>query len=367
MSNHASRARSPRRLGAALAAMALLAAGCGTDALDSTDSGSTSPSIAGTALVSIGAGLSGEAGLSATQYGVGLANVAVLAFDSSGRLWAGTADYADDGTDGVYVVTAAGATPTKVIAGEHTVLGLLWVGNELFVASKASVVAYSGFDGTSFASHRTVIAFPSDVGEVNALALSASGRIVVGVSSSCDACTPTEKYSAGIMSFLPDGTDLQVYASDIRAAVGLAFYPGTDTLLATMNQRDDLGDATPGDWLSVVSEGQSWGFPDCYGQGGSCATEPGPIAVLDKHAAVSDVAVVTGQLGTSVGDAAIVAEWATGKLLAVSLDPSDLAATSTATVFLTGVAKPVAVVVGPDGALYTGDWASGTLYRIAAA
>ena len=37
----------------------------------------------------------------------------------------------------------------------------------------------------------------------------------------------------------------------------------------TMNQRDDLGIRTPGDWLAVVRQGQSWGFPECYGQGGT--------------------------------------------------------------------------------------------------
>ena len=29
-----------------------------------------------------------------------------------------------------------------------------------------------------------------------------------------------------------------------------------------------------------------------------------------------------------------------------------------------GVKSPVAVVVGPDGAVYIGDWATGTVYRI---
>jgi len=32
---------------------------------------------------------------------------------------------------------------------------------------------------------------------------------------------------------------------------------------------------------------------------------------------------------------------------------------------LTGVGQPVAVVTAPDGALIVGDWASGTIYRIA--
>ena len=42
-----------------------------------------------------------------------------------------------------------------------------------------------------------------------------------------------------------------------------------------MNQRDDLGCRTPGDWLAVVRPGQDWGFPSCYGQQTQrCAVTP---------------------------------------------------------------------------------------------
>jgi len=87
-----------------------------------------------------------------------------------------------------------------------------------------------------------------------------------------------------------------------------------------MNQRDDLGASTPGDWLSLVREGEDWRFPGCYGQGGSaCAGVPQPTAVLDKHAAVGAVTIVTGQLGRSIGTAALVPEWASAKVQRVAL------------------------------------------------
>ena len=71
----------------------------------------------------------------------------------------------------------------------------------------------------------------------------------------------------------------------------------------TINQRDDLGALTPGDLLAQIDEGQNWGFPACWGQGGAaCAGVPDPVAVLDKHAAVGSVAIITGQLGAAVGD-----------------------------------------------------------------
>ena len=154
-------------------------------------------------------------------------------------------------------------------------------------------------------------------------------------------------------------------ASGIRAPVGLAYLPGTDDLFVSMNQRDDLADATPGDWLGLVKAGQDWGFPDCYGQADAvCADAPDPVAVLDKHAAASGVALLPDGLGTIHGPVALVAEWATGTVLKVALTTDGSTWTGTASPFLTGIKNPVAVAVAPDGSILVGDWASGTIERI---
>ena len=106
----------------------------------------------------------------------------------------------------------------------------------------------------------------------------------------------------------------------IRAPFGLAFYPGTNHLLATLNQRDDLGTKTPGDWLALVRDGDDFGFPTCYGQvAAGCSGVPAPLAVLDPHAAAGGLAIVRRQLGPALGPAALVAEWSLGKVLRVPL------------------------------------------------
>jgi glucose/arabinose dehydrogenase len=365
---------------AVVLAVALLAAGCvGAAAAPATSTAApatstaapaTSPAAAASggsaSLVDIGAGLKGPPGLTATVYATGLKSVAAFAFDSSGRLWVATADYTDSGKDAIYLVAKAGATPVEVIEGTHTPLGLLWLDGELYVAAKGGVTAYAGFDGTRFATHRSIVALASNSGEVNGLALAPDGRIWLGVSAPCDHCSTYPNDSAAVLSFEPDGTDLVVEARGIRAAVGLAIDASTGHLLVTMDQRDDLGDQTPGDWLAVVESGQDWRFPDCYGQGGSvCAGVPSPIAVLDPHAAVASVAVVNGQLGAPIGHAAIVAEWAFGKLELIPLDPAGT--TTAAEAFVTGITSPVGVALGLDRALYAGDWATGTVYRVAVA
>ena len=243
------------------------------------------PATPSSQLVDVGEGLQGPEGTTATIDATGLPNVAALAFDGEGRLWAATAAFSDDGTDAVYLVTGGTADPQRVVSDVHTPLGLLWIDDTLYVASAERVDAFDGFDGTTFSASRRVIDLPDGVGEVNGFARAPDGRIVLGISAPCDACDPTSDLSGAIVSFLPDGSDLQILARNVRAPIGLAYFPGTDDLFVTMNQPDELGDATPGDWLSLVADGQDWRFPECYGQGGlACEGVPSPIAELDAHA-----------------------------------------------------------------------------------
>lgn len=327
----------------------------------------TSSARATTTRVPIGAGLHGPSGLSANVIATGLKHLSALAIDSHGRVWAATAAASDKGNDAVFLVDQHGTTPQKVVTDVHTPLGILWVGDTMYVSEAKAVLALTGFDGTKFASRTTIVSFPSGTGEVNGIVQGPDTRLYVGISAPCDACTPSATYAASIVSFQLDGTDVQTYARAIRAPIGLAFFPGTDDLFVTMNQRDDLGAKTPGDWLSVVRSGESWGFPACYGQDtAKCVDDPRPVAVLDRHAAVSGVAIVTGQLGAKIGTGAAVAEWVTGKVQWVRLTSTGGKYTGTSTGFLTGFQNPVPVLLDAHGALLVGDWTSGKLYRISA-
>jgi glucose/arabinose dehydrogenase len=322
-----------RRFGAApaLTSVVLLFAGCG-----SSSSG----------LVSIGAGLQGPQGLRATVYARGLKLASAFALDSQGRLWVATSGATTHATDGVYVVPRPGAKPLKVISRIRGPLGLAWVGRTLYVSSLGRVEAFSGLRGTSFIRRETILDGPVPGGENNNLVLAPDGRLVMGVSASCDHCTPSSRYSGSIVSFRRDGSVLRVYAGRIRAAFGLVYRQGE--LYATMNQRDDLGKKTPGDWLAVVHEGESWGFPECYGQGGGvCEGVPKPTAVLDPHAAAGGVAFQ--------GSSAIVAEWALGKV--VRVDGSHVST------YLTGFRNPLPALAAGD-ALLVGDWGTGVVYRL---
>jgi glucose/arabinose dehydrogenase len=351
-----------------LVAACSVSAGSGSSAAPSASTSvAAADASAADGLVDIGAGLHGPAGLTASVYATGLANASAFAEDASGGLWVATAAFTDEGDDAVYLVGSDGAEPLKVIDGLHTPLGLLWVGDSLFVSSAGGVDAYGGFDGSAFATRTTILALDDDAGESNGLAMSPGGRIVLGISAPCDACAPTTTLSAAVVSFLPDGGDVRVDAMNIRAPIGLAYLPGTGDLFVTMNQRDDLGEVTPGDWLALVSVGDDWGFPACYGQvDPACAGVPAPVAVLDTHAAVSGLAFLGDPLTGGGAEAAVVAEWAGGVVKRVALSSAGSTYSGTVSTYLTGFGSPVALLTAADGSLFVGDWASGTVYRIAA-
>lgn len=325
--------------------------------------------------VDIGAGLTGPSGLTAEVLARGLTDVSAFAIDDQGRLWAATAAFEDAGTDAIHLVDPASGSTTEVVTEVHTPMGLAWLDGWLYLASTSRVDAFAAYDPATgaFAQQRTVLELPDGIGPSNGLVAGPDGRLHLGISAPCDSCEPGSDLSGSVISFLPDGSDRRVDVHDVRAAVGLAYLPGTDDLFATLNQRDDLGDATPGDLLAVLGAGQDWGFPSCTGLGpvagvdaSVCAGVPEPVAVLDQHAAVSGLAFISGALGAGTGTSAVVAEWATGKVKRVAIAGGDGEYRGTASDFIGGIEHPVPVLTTDDGALLVGDWATGTVYRIRA-
>ncbi len=352
------------RLAVALTSSCLALAGCGS--AGSSRAGSAAPNGRTAALVSIGAGLKGAPGLKASVYAEGPPTTAAFAFDEQGRLWLTAAGSETHTEDGVYLVSRPGAHAVRVISGLDDPLGLLWDGGSLYVASNGRVDAYAGFNGRRFTRHTKILAGPAAGAENNLLVIAPDGRLLMGISATCDHCSPISPFAGSIVSFLPNGRGLRLYASHIRAPFGLFYFPATSDLFVTMNQQDNLGAKTPGDWLAVVREGEDWRFPDCHGQGGAaCAGVPAATAVLDKHAAVGGVAIVTGQLGAGVGTAAIVPEWALGKVQRVALSRSGSSYKGSVAPLLAGIRNPLAVALAPDRSLLVGDWATGTIYRVA--
>ena len=215
-------------------------------------------------------------------------NVSAFAFDARGRLWVTTSGASDHANDGVYLIPRAGrearqGDQRRRRAARARLARQSSVTSPRSAASTSSAASRArGFRGGS-----AVIVEPKRPrleqrdrrDRPTADSPWASRRPATTASS-------RRRWSATIVSFRPDGSDVRVYARGIRAPFGLAYDRVTGALITSMNQRDDLGARTPGDWLALVRSGQDWRFPGCYGQGGSvCRGVPKPLAVLDRHAA----------------------------------------------------------------------------------
>jgi glucose/arabinose dehydrogenase len=73
-----------------------------------------------------------------------------------------------------------------------------------------------------------------------------------------------EFHRADILQFNPDGTAFRIYASGIRNAVGIAIEPQTGILWASVNERDEIGDNLPPDYITHVAENGFYGWPWFY-------------------------------------------------------------------------------------------------------
>jgi glucose/arabinose dehydrogenase len=68
---------------------------------------------------------------------------------------------------------------------------------------------------------------------------------------------------ASVQIVNPNGS-LSTFASGLRNPVGIAFYPDTNDLYVTVNERDGLGDDLPPDYLTRVQKGDFLGWPYAY-------------------------------------------------------------------------------------------------------
>ena len=68
---------------------------------------------------------------------------------------------------------------------------------------------------------------------------------------------PLEFHRADILEANPDGSDLKVYAYGIRNGSGVAINPTTGELWTSVNERDEIGDNLPPDYITHVQEAAS--------------------------------------------------------------------------------------------------------------
>jgi glucose/arabinose dehydrogenase len=67
-----------------------------------------------------------------------------------------------------------------------------------------------------------------------------------------------------VLAFDPDGGHRRTYATGLRNCVGMLVYPATGDLMCSVNERDELGDNLPPDYVTRVKQGGYYGWPWYY-------------------------------------------------------------------------------------------------------
>lgn len=75
---------------------------------------------------------------------------------------------------------------------------------------------------------------------------------------------PREFHRADILEYTPDGKFVKVYAHGIRNCVGEAIDPVTGSLWCSTNERDNIGNHLPPDYVTSIKEGGFYGWPWYY-------------------------------------------------------------------------------------------------------
>jgi glucose/arabinose dehydrogenase len=219
-------------------------------------------------------------------------------------------------------------------------------------------------------------------------------HILVAVGSSTniqDDGPEPEKFRANILQFNPDGSDRQILVSGTRNPVAIAFNPVGGALWASVNERDQLGDNLPPDYVTHIQPGKFYGWPYFYtGNHRDPRVKGNPPVpgdqvvvgdvLLQPHSAPLGIAFYTGkQFPAEYRNDLFVAlhgSWNRGqrtgyKLVRIKMENGK--ATGRYEDFVTGFVtgdgnvwgRPVGVAVTQDGSVLLSDDGSGTIWRVA--
>lgn len=100
---------------------------------------------------------------------------------------------------------------------------------------------------------------------------------------------PAEFHRADVLEFNPDGSGLRVYAWGIRNCVGIATNPKTGEIWCSTNERDDIGDNLPPDYITHIQDGGFYGWPWYYIGGHQDPRHEGKHPELKDKVIVPDV------------------------------------------------------------------------------
>lgn len=291
------------------------------------------------------------------------------------------------------------ADPPEVFAdGLKQPFGIAFRNDYVYVGNTNGVVRFHYDPKTSkrTGDAEPILPLPTGGHSTRALAFSPDGKqLFISVGSATNIDIEKDQRRAAITISDPDGKDARIYASGLRNPVGIAIEPVTGQLWATVNERDELGDDLPPDYLTSVKDGGFYGWPFSYiGDNVDPRVKPQrpdlvakaiiPGVLLGPHVAPLQFTFYTGKsFPENYRGGAFVAEhgsWnrsARNGYQVAFVGFKDGQAAVDPVPFLTGFVsdpkgktvngRPVGVTTAPDGSLLVSDDGAGVIYRVSIA
>lgn len=290
--------------------------------------------------------------------------------------------------EGPIVRVAPEGTRTIFAEGFAVPLGLAFRPGtgELFVAHRGGITRLADQDGDGRAEVRQpfLTGLPccfAELHQTNGIQFGPDDWLYIAQGSSSDHGEALgEPWHAGILRAHPDqGQESLAYvATGLRNPYDLVIR-ADGTIFAT----DNGADYGPPEELNHILPGAHYGWPHCVTEAdGRVALHPAwpdpqlcegsraAIATFPPHASANGVTVYEADVfPPSYQGNLFVALWShiegAYRIVRVQLTPQGESFTTQVTPFVTDLELPLALGVGPDGALYIADWGPGRIYRVA--
>ncbi|HTQ13080.1 MAG TPA: PQQ-dependent sugar dehydrogenase [Rhizomicrobium sp.] len=211
-----------------------------------------------------GAVPSAPKGFAVAAYATGLSNPRWMAVAANGDVF-----LAEPGAGKISLLrgTDKAALVTTFADGFDKPHGLAFHDGALYVGDVKAVWRIPYKDGDTRAGARTRVTKQADLGIgghfTRDLAFGPDGTLYVAIGSNSNVDDREPAFRAAVDKVNADGS-LSVFASGIRNPVGIAFYPGTNRLWVSVNERDGLGDGLVPDYLTHLQPGGFYGWPYAY-------------------------------------------------------------------------------------------------------
>jgi len=168
-----------------------------------------------------------------------------------------------------------GKPELKTVLLDHlnSPFGIAVLGDQLYVANTDALMRYPFTPGQTkiTAPGQRVVELPGGLIDhhwTKSLAVSPDGsKLYVGVGSNSniqERGPEAETNRAAIWEVDAKTGAYRVFASGLRNPNGLTFYPGSNTLWAVINERDELGPNLVPDYMTSVKDGAFYGWPYSY-------------------------------------------------------------------------------------------------------